>query len=213
MMVAWWNTRGSCKARRLCRLAPGLAAIAALSGCVVPPLPVGLPSLSARPPMRWDHRPEAAEWTAAALAAVTAEDAVLASQVPEDIETWCPGYADASMAERRAFWAGLLSALAKHESGWNPRAAGGGGRWIGLMQISPKSARGHGCSAQSAKALKDGAANLTCAVTMMAGDVARDRVVAGKGNRGVGRQWMPFRKSGKRQEMAAWTSAQPYCSR
>ncbi|MCB6176516.1 transglycosylase SLT domain-containing protein [Rhodobacter sp. Har01] len=165
----------------------------------------------ATPPMRWDHRPEAADWTRAALLAVAAQDQALASRVPADIAAWCPGYAKAGLAERRAFWVGLMSAVAKHESGWNPAAAGGGGRWIGLMQISPKTARGHGCAAPSAAALKDGAANLTCAVSIFAEDVARDGVVAGKGNRGLGRDWMPFRKADKRADMAGWTSAQPWC--
>ncbi|MEZ5796561.1 MAG: transglycosylase SLT domain-containing protein [Paracoccaceae bacterium] len=165
------------------------------------------------PPMRWDHRAEAPGWTAAALSAVSRHDDVLASRVPADIETWCPGYETASLPERRAFWVGMMSALAKHESGWNPAAAGGGGKWIGLMQISPKTARGHGCSAQSAGALKDGAANLDCAVSIFAGDVARDGVVAGGGKRGMGRDWAPFRKGDKRADMAAWTSAQPYCAK
>ena len=60
------------------------------------------------PAMRWDHRPEADDWTAATLAALRAEGAVLASTVPADIDAFCPNYADASMPERRAFWAGSL---------------------------------------------------------------------------------------------------------
>lgn len=165
------------------------------------------------PPMRWDHRPEAAEWTATALAAVARRDDVLAGRVPADIAAWCPGYEEASLADRRAFWVGMMSALAKHESSWNPGAQGGGGKWIGLLQISPRTARGHGCAASSAKALKDGSGNLDCAVEIFARDVARDGMVAGKGNRGVGRQWAPFRKGAKRADMAAWTSAQPYCAK
>ena len=162
--------------------------------------------------MRWDARPEAAEWTARTLVAIAARDDVLASKVPGDIKTWCPGYSKASLPNRRAFWAGLLSAVAKYESSWNPRAAGGGGRYIGVMQISPKSAANYNCRATSAKALKDGAANLECAVKMMATQVGRDGVVAGKGNRGVGRDWMPLRKSTPRAEMAGWTRKQAYCA-
>lgn len=161
--------------------------------------------------MRWDHRPEAAEWTARSLAAIAAQDATLAAQVPADIETWCPGYEENGLADRRAFWAGMLSAVAKYESSWNPTASGGGGRYIGLMQISPGSARNYGCTATSAGALKDGAANLECAVEMIAHHVAQDEVVAGPGNRGVGRDWMPLRKAAKRAEIAGWTRAQSYC--
>jgi len=35
--------------------------------------------------------------------------------------------------------------------------------------------------------------------------------VAGKGNRGIGRDWMPLRKASKRAEMADWTRSQSYC--
>ena len=190
-----------------------LLSVLALAACVpakIADLRAALPG-HAPPAMRWDHRPEAAEWTTRSLAAIAARDDRLAARVPADIHGWCPGYEKNSLAERRAFWAGLLSAVAKYESSWNPAASGGGGRYIGVMQISPKSARNYGCAATSAAALKDGAANLECAVEMMSRNVARDGVVAGRGNRGIGRDWMPLRKGAERGEMAAWTSAQSYC--
>lgn len=191
-------------------------AVIGLSACAPAKLP-SLPTLtdilpsSAPPAMRWDHRPEAAEWTARSLAAIAEHDDVLASRVPADISGWCPAYENNDVKDRRAFWAGLLSAVAKYESSWNPAASGGGGRYIGVMQISPKSAKNFGCAATSVAGLKDGAANLECAVEMLAHQVARDGVVAGKGNRGIGRDWMPLRKSDKRGAMAAWTSGQSYC--
>ena len=110
-----------------------------------------------------------------------------------------------------AFWTGLLSAVAKYESTWNENASGGGGRWIGLMQISPRSAANYGCDATSVGALKDGEANLECAVEIMSTQVAKDGLVAGGGNRGIGRDWAPLRSGEKRAAMAAWTRAQPYC--
>jgi hypothetical protein len=165
-----------------------------------------------QPAMRWDHRQEAPQWTGRTLVAVAEEDAKLAGLVPADITTWCPGYPQATMTERRLFWVGLLSALAKHESTWNPRASGGGGKWIGLTQIAPATARQYGCEARSTAALKDGAANLACAVEIMADNVAADRMVSGeRGTRGLGRDWAPFRKASKRAEMASWVSAQSYC--
>lgn len=184
-----------------------------LTACVPTKLPLigGLvPSFTA-PAMLWDHRPEAAEWTTRVLAAIARHDAALAGQVPSDIESWCPTYEANGLAERRSFWAGLISAVAKYESKWNPAASGGGGRYIGLMQISPASARNYGCGATSGAALKDGGANLECAVEIVAYHVARDGQVAGKGNRGIGRDWMPLRKASKRAEVAAWTSRQSYC--
>lgn len=190
-----------------------LVFVLVLSACVpvkIADLKAVLP-MGALPATRWDHRPEAAEWTTRSLRAVAAKDDVLASRVPADIKAWCPGYEGNTAAERRAFWVGLLSAVAKYESSWNPAASGGGGQFIGVMQISPKSARHYDCAASSAAALKDGAANLECSIEMLAENVGRDGVVAGKGNRGMGRDWMPFRKADKRREMANWVSAQSYC--
>jgi hypothetical protein len=164
------------------------------------------------PAMGWDGRPEAASWTQASLLAVAEQDAVLASRIPADVEEWCPGYEEGTVNDRRAFWSGLLSALAKHESTWNPQASGGGGRWIGLMQISPATARSHGCDATNTAALKDGEANLECAVQIMAAQVATDRQVSGeRGTRGIGRDWAPLRSAKKRNEMQDWTASQDYC--
>jgi hypothetical protein len=163
------------------------------------------------PPMQWDFHPEGSEWTESALVALSTKDRVLSERVPADIETWCPGYAEASMDARRAFWAGLLSAVARYESTWSETASGGGGRWIGLMQISPRSAATYGCEATSVGALKDGEANLECAVEIMSTQVAKDGLVAGGGNRGIGRDWAPLRSTEKRSAMSAWTRAQPYC--
>ncbi|MDQ2067577.1 transglycosylase SLT domain-containing protein [Xinfangfangia sp. CPCC 101601] len=186
----------------------GLIALG-LAGCVNEAGNSVLPDV----PTRWDHRPEAQSWTAAAFVAVAEKDDILANRVPGDINTWCPGYKNATLNERRAFWVGLMSAVAKKESSHNPAASGGGGRYIGLMQISPATARGNGCDAASTAALKDGSENLECAVEVFSRDVARDGLVAGGGNRGIGRQWGPFRKSDARATMAAWTAKQPYCAK
>ncbi len=163
------------------------------------------------PAMRWDHVPDSAEWTREALTQVAAHDEELTSTVPQDIEAYCPGYAEASKEERRAFWVGLLSATAKYESGFNEAAVGGKGRYVGLMQISVPTARHYGCEATSAKGLKDGAANLSCAVDIVAPHVASDGMVAGKGNRGIARDWGPWSKAKTRAAIAAWTSQQAYC--
>lgn len=162
------------------------------------------------PVARWDHRPEAEIWTRAAMDALDGPGAPLVSLVPEDIDVWCPEYAELSDEGRKAFWVGLLSSLAKHESTWRPEVSGGGGKWFGLLQISPGTARGYGCEAQSASALKNGAANLRCAIRIMGRTVARDRVIAA-GGRGVAADWGPFHQTRKRTEMAEWTRQQDYC--
>ncbi|WP_151720728.1 transglycosylase SLT domain-containing protein [Gemmobacter serpentinus] len=188
-----------------------IAAAMLVLGACVPAASKLATDVTTPPPMRWDSHPQATEWTANTLMAVAQEDDALATRVPADIKTWCPGYETATLMERRAFWAGLISAVGKYESSYNPKAAGGGGRYIGLMQISPRSAANYGCDATSSAALKDGSANLACAVEMVAHHVERDGVAVGGGNQGIGRDWMPFRKSDKRAEMRAWVSQQSYC--
>ncbi len=167
-------------------------------------------SPEAQPVMRWDFKPQGDVWTTATMEALKSHGAVLPSMVPADYETWCPGYASRSIEDRAAFWAGLVSTLAKHESTWDPAAAGGGGKWFGLVQIAPATARGYGCEARDAGALKNGVANLRCAVRIMASTVARDGVVS-QNFRGVAADWGPFHSKRKREDMIEWTRAQPYC--
>ncbi|MEI6097796.1 MAG: transglycosylase SLT domain-containing protein [Alphaproteobacteria bacterium] len=189
-------------------LALGLSA-----GCYpvkVPDLTAYLPS-DVVPNMRWDTHPEAAGWTRSTLLAVAARDIDLALTVPADITIFCPHYAKATLNDRRAFWVGLLSATAKYESGFNPAAVGGGGKYIGLMQISPRTAQHYHCKASTPAALKNGSANLACAVAIFAPHVAKDGLVVGAGNRGIGRDWGPYRSKAVRTEIAGWTSRQSYC--
>ena len=168
------------------------------------------PEAAELPSARWDHRSESQVWTRQVVKALGTHGKVLVDLVPRDIEDWCPAYVDADEAGRQAFWVGLLSALAKHESTYKPRAVGGGGKWYGLLQILPATARGYKCQARSREALKDGAANLSCAIRIMAFTVPRDGVVS-KGMRGVAADWGPFHSQRKRTDMMEWVRAQQYC--
>lgn len=165
----------------------------------------------ATPVMRWDHRPEATLWTEETLAALRDHGAPLLDVVPADIDTWCPSYREGDAETRALFWAGLISALAKHESTWEPTAVGGGGLWFGLVQIAPATARGYRCEVGTGEALKDGVANLRCGVRIMAHTVPRDGVVSA-GMRGVAADWGPFHSRTKHQDMIDWVSTQPYCA-
>jgi hypothetical protein len=141
---------------------------------------------------------------------VLAQEGLL-NVVPEDIEAWCPAYSDAGPDQRAAFWAGLASALSWYESTHRADAVGGGGRWFGLVQIAPATARYRGCAVGTGEALMNGAANLRCAVRIMAQNVERDGVVS-RGMRGVAAEWGPFHSSQRREGMRAWVSEQAYCS-
>ena len=192
-------------------LRPALLLLALALALVSAPVAANTKKILPLPVMRWDHAPQGSEWTKEALLQVADHDGELTSTVPGDIEVYCPGYAAASKDERRAFWVGLLSATAKYESGFNQAAVGGKGRYVGLMQISLPTARHYACDATSATGLKDGAANLSCAVDIVAPHVAADGMVAGNGNRGIARDWGPWQSAKNRAAMATWTRAQDYC--
>ena len=169
------------------------------------------------PQARWAHRPEAMLWTRSALAALGDHGRPLVNMVPGDILEWCPAYPQADADQRAAFWVGFMSALTKHESTYKPHAVGGGGLWYGLLQILPSTARAYKCRARNGAALKDGSANLSCGVRIMARTVPRDGVIhaytrASKRRwRGVSADWGPMRSEVKRRDMAGWLKAQSYC--
>lgn len=161
------------------------------------------------PAVQWERD----AWTRATLAAVLGHGRALVETVPGDIAGWCPAYAENGPRGRAAFWTGMISALARYESTHRAQAVGGGGRWFGLTQISPGTARGYGCRARTGQALLDGPANLSCAVRIMARTVARDGAVARRGGRnaGVAADWGPMTKASLRDRMKAFTRAQSYC--
>ncbi len=167
----------------------------------------------ALPQMAWDRQRGSAIWTRAALSALQGHAEPLAQTVPRDIADWCPAYPQAATAQRRAFWVGFASALARHESGHRAGAVGGGGLYHGLLQILPATAAGYGCRARSGPALQNGAANLSCALRIMTRTVQRDGVIARTAGRfgGVAADWGPMRSDAKRGQMQAWLKQQSYC--
>ncbi|WP_254054594.1 transglycosylase SLT domain-containing protein [Roseovarius sp. EL26] len=162
------------------------------------------------PRTRWEGQKSGALWTRASLAALKTHGAALANMVPADVTDWCPAYPEADLEARQAFWVGLISSLVKHESTFRQTAVGGGGRWYGLLQITPSTAQLYKCNARSGAALKDGVANLNCGIRIMAKTVPRDGVVS-RGMKGVAADWGPFYSSRKRNDMMAYTRAQTYC--
>lgn len=165
------------------------------------------------PDARWDFRGDSASWTRAALAALRGHGSTLQDTVPRDIAAWCPAYENNPPHLRRAFWVGMMSALAKHESTYRPTAVGGPDLWYGLLQIYPDTARRYGCRARSGEALKDPEDNLSCAIRIMNVTVPRDNAIALRDSRwrGVAADWGPMTNRGKIAEMSAWTRRQEYC--
>lgn len=175
---------------------------------VIPgPPPIAVPTRQIYiPDTRWDHVRGSDSWTMAALAAIRRHGGGLDDIVPADIDTWCPAYESNPPAMRRAFWVGMMSALAYHESRYRPRAVGGGGQWYGLLQVYPPTARHYSCDARTGEELKDPHLNLSCSVRIMARQIpARGTVSHGM------LDWGPFHSPDKRAQMAAWTREQAYC--
>ncbi len=164
------------------------------------------------PVAQWDFHPQGQDWTQAMMGALDTHGRKLLETVPQDIAQWCPAYPDQNAHGRAAFWTSLMSALAGHESTWKP-AAVGSGKWYGLVQIAPATARGYGCEARSGQALKTGTANLKCAVRIWSTTVLRDNAVAFQGGKlaGIAADWGPMRFAKKRGQMARFTRKQPYC--
>lgn len=203
-------------------LAPVLTADAALVAPGNTPVPlIDASMITVRPPVRsghvprtrWQHMPGHTLWTRAAISALKDHGSPLVDMVPRDIKEWCPAYGTNDDAQRRAFWVGYMSTLAKYESTYKPWAVGGGGKWYGLLQILPATARGYKCNVGTGEALKNGAANLSCATRIMAHTVKRDGVIHGYDGkwRGVSADWGPMRNPAKRRDMASWLKRQSYC--
>ena len=169
--------------------------------------------VEAFPAMRWSHVSEHKRWEAAAVKALNEHGQPLVEIVPSDIARWCPAYKEADMIQRQVFWVGLLSALAKHESTYKPAAVSPNGKWFGLLQIAPATARGYNCRATTGQALKVGGDNLSCAIRIMSVTVPRDGVIAGNDGRwrGVAADWGPMRVQSKRTDISGWLNAQPFC--
>lgn len=165
------------------------------------------------PDTRWDFRSDSDSWTRAALSALRTHGSEMERTVPRDIATWCPAYEDNPPHLRRAFWVGMMSALAKHESTYRPTAVGGPNLWYGLLQIYPDTARRYGCRATTGRALLDPEDNLSCAIRIMNVTVPRDNAIAVRDSRwrGVAADWGPMTNRSKIAEMAAWTRRQDYC--
>lgn len=162
------------------------------------------------PKARWGAKDGRSSWTRAIVSGLRSHASELPQIVPKDIAAYCPAYPTASVEQREAFWVGLISSLAWHESTHRPTAVGGKGRWYGLVQIYPPTAKHYKCNARSGSALKDPEDNLSCALRIMAVTVPRDRVVS-KGMRGVAADWGPFHSSRKRNDIMEWTRSQSYC--
>ena len=143
-------------------------------------------------------------WTRAAEAAVRATS--LPDQIPNDIERFCPRYAEIDVRSRVMFWTSLLSAIAKFESGFNTelryveKLKDSKGRRVvsrGLLQLSVESANQSRYTCQGMKSvdLHDPTTNLSCGARILSTWVRADGVVAHWSGKNIGgaRYWSVLR--------------------
>lgn len=170
-------------------------------------------AMAAPGPAAWSAKPNTAAWTTAVAAVVTAN---LASfERARDREVFCPGYAKASLAQRKTCWVRLVSAVSKFESDFDPTNAyreASGNYSVGLLQLSPNECP----NAPSVAALKNPIQNLICGTRRMASLIARYGYVTTPDNtHGAAAYWSTLRapythgglRLGKRNQVAAITGA------
>jgi len=141
-------------------------------------------------------------WIEATTLALRAEGADLISSVPADIGAYCPAYARAAPAERKAFWADVLAWMAREETG----ARG----WLGH---APKAADlADGCL--SAGGADPATAALACSLRAASREIVADGAIfqsSSGGWRGLAKSWFGFRKDAVRETLASQTRNQSYC--
>ena len=173
----------------------------------------------------WAKNNADGSWTAAAEAAVA--NSALSNSVPTDIENFCPGYFARTREERKIFWVGLVSIIARPESNFKPETkyqedfVDAQGKKVisrGLLQISIESAnqKKYSCGIENAASLHDPRVNIECGVKILAAWVSTDRAIAtyGEGlSRGGGRYWSTLREKNRHlPEITKFTKSLPVCS-
>lgn len=146
---------------------------------------------------------------------------------PADIVQFCPAYPKLNLRQRSQFWVGLLSAMAKPESNFQPltryqeKFRDGKGKPVisrGLLQISQESANQprYSCNITQAEQLHDPAINLNCAVRIMQKWVQTDGQISssdwGTQAKGAARYWSVLRPArGQLPQIRRFTSQLPVC--
>jgi hypothetical protein len=165
-------------------------------------------------------------WTQAAETGISATP--LPDLVPKDIAEFCPNYASLDLAERKRFWVGLLSAMARPESNFKPDttyrepditdAAGKNVTSRGLLQISLESANqnAYSCGIKRAEDLHDPAVNLACGAKIMSYWVKRESLIAAQVKPAVGaaRYWSVLRAwRNHLPEITGFTKSLEFCKK
>lgn len=139
----------------------------------------------------WAKVPEGNYWTTLVVASIRQNLSRL--EKAKDINTWCPGYADADDHQRAVCWLRLLGGVIKFESEFKPDDAfeESPNHWsVGLMALSPNECQGY----ETVTLLKQPLLNLSCGISKFAALVEKDGYILGSDDRlGAAAYWSTLR--------------------
>jgi hypothetical protein len=173
------------------------------------------PALSPSDDLAWRRERAGAEWSAQVTRAVEATS--LPQSLPSDATDFCPRYAGLTQADRRHFWAGLVSSIASAESDgrFDPSQSftesfhqhGSNTPLVvsqGLLQLSfPGDRDLYRCKLNRAEDLYDAQTNLICGVTILSTLVRQDGQITGRVGshwKGAARYWSVMRSEGGKKQ-------------
>jgi hypothetical protein len=156
----------------------------------------------------WSEIEIAKDWTR--TTEILINNLKLNEETPNDVELFCPNYKTLKKEVKTEFWVGLISAMAKKESNFDPAAfytenfKDANGEYVvsrGLLQLSIESAnqRRYNCNLANASALHNPEANISCAANILATWIKQDKVIAktDTGNKGGARYWSVLRRNSR----------------
>lgn len=170
--------------------------------------------------------PEHDAWSLHVLSALSRFAGPSLMAEPLDQQAYCPRWAELSISDRKGFYLAMISAMAKFESGFDPKTEyrenfkDQDGNWVisrGLLQLSVESANGYGCKVTS-NALHDPKTNLTCALIIINRWVSKDGFFGSstgadeRQHRGGARYWAVLRNtSPSKQKILDFLKTQKMC--
>lgn len=173
----------------------------------------------------WDNQPAGDEWTEFTSAALSRFGGNLQNSSIKDAAAYCPNFAALDDQGRNDFFVGLLSAMARFESSFDPKRKftetfndRNGNPVIsrGLLQLSIESGNGgYQCGFADENALHDPQQNLECGVRIMNKLVGQnDYIGASVGGKwkGGARYWSVLRPThSKNPKIRAFTQQMTIC--
>lgn len=131
---------------------------------------------------------------------------MLSQKSIKDVTDFCPNYSKLDLQEKKEFYLGLIAAMAKFESNFNPKSQykesfkSSDGDYVvsrGLLQISKGSSQYYSCGITDANMLHDPKLNLECGIRILNKWIVKDECLACNDVawRGGARYWAVLRNT------------------